>query len=115
MTNKEKILMLIDEIIKEAQEEPQWKAESALKCLKKELLKAQEAVEPREQVPTCPLKEQEESVPLKPLAKWMAKYAYCYGLSIYTDPKITEDKRQTTLAEAWEEVFRSMRWEDADD
>lgn len=47
MTDKEKILMLIDEIIKEAQEEPQWKAESALKCLKKELLKAQEVVEPR--------------------------------------------------------------------
>lgn len=29
-------------MIKEAQEEPQWKAESALRCLKKELLKEQE-------------------------------------------------------------------------
>jgi len=43
MADKERILALIDEMIKEAQEEPQWKAESALKCLKKELLKEQEA------------------------------------------------------------------------
>lgn len=40
MIDKETILMLIDEMIEEAQEEPQWKAEPALKCLKKELLKA---------------------------------------------------------------------------
>ena len=46
MLNKEKILILIDEMIKEAQEEPQWKAELALRCLKKELLKEQEAVKP---------------------------------------------------------------------
>lgn len=46
MADKETILMLIDEMIEEAQEEPQWKAESALKCLKKELLKAQEPVKP---------------------------------------------------------------------
>ena len=56
-----------------------------------------------------------EAVPLKPLAKWMAKYAYCFGLSIYTDPKITEEKRHTTLAEMWEEVFRGMKWEGTDD
>ena len=43
MADKERILTLIDEMIKEAQEEPQWKAESALKCLKKELLKEHEA------------------------------------------------------------------------
>ena len=50
MADKEKILTLIDEMIKEAQEEPQWKAESALKCLKKELLKEQKPVEPEEEV-----------------------------------------------------------------
>ena len=61
------------------------------------------------------LKEQEDSIPLKPLAKWMAKYAYCYGLAICTNPKITEEKRQTTLAEMWEEVFRGMKWEDTND
>ena len=44
MPDKEKILILIDEMIKEAQEEPYWKAESALRCLKKELLKEQEPV-----------------------------------------------------------------------
>lgn len=44
MIDKERILTLIDEIIKEAQEEPQWKAESALRCLKKELLKEQKTV-----------------------------------------------------------------------
>lgn len=46
MTDKEKISTLIDEMIKEAQEEPQWKAESALRCLKKELLEEQEPVMP---------------------------------------------------------------------
>lgn len=46
MTDKERILILIDELIKEAQEAPQWKAESALRCLKKELLEEQESVEP---------------------------------------------------------------------
>ena len=46
MADKERILTRIDEMIKEAQEEPQWRAESALKCLKKELLKEQKAVKP---------------------------------------------------------------------
>lgn len=46
MPNKEKIFILIDEMIKEAQEEPQWKAESALRCLKKELLEEQGPVKP---------------------------------------------------------------------
>lgn len=43
MADKETILILIDELIKEAQEAPQWKAESALRCLKKELLKEQKS------------------------------------------------------------------------
>lgn len=38
MNYKEKILKLIDELIKEAQEEPWWRAESALKCLKCNLI-----------------------------------------------------------------------------
>jgi hypothetical protein len=40
--DREKVIRIIDELIFEAQKEPNWKAESALKCLKKELLKAQE-------------------------------------------------------------------------
>jgi len=47
MTDKEKISILIDEMIKEAQEEPQWKAELALRCLKKELLEEKEPVIPK--------------------------------------------------------------------
>ena len=38
----EKIIRIIDELIFEAQKEPTWKAENALRCLKKELLKEQE-------------------------------------------------------------------------
>ena len=32
---------ILDELIKEAQQNPEWKAEQALRCAKKELLKAQ--------------------------------------------------------------------------
>ena len=46
MLDREKVIRIIDELIFEAQKEPNWKAESALKCLKKELMKEQEAVEP---------------------------------------------------------------------
>lgn len=42
--NLEKVIRIIDELIFEAQKAPTWKAENALKCLKKELLKEQEAV-----------------------------------------------------------------------
>ena len=41
-----KVIRIIDELIFEAQKAPTWKAENALRCLKKELLKEQEAVEP---------------------------------------------------------------------
>jgi uncharacterized CHY-type Zn-finger protein len=41
--NREKIIRIIDELIFEAQKAPTWKAENALRCLKKELLKEQEA------------------------------------------------------------------------
>ena len=44
--DKEKIIRIIDELIFEAQKEPTWGAENALMCLKKELLKEQEPVEP---------------------------------------------------------------------
>lgn len=37
----EKVIKIIDELISEAQKEPMWKAENALRCLKKELLKEQ--------------------------------------------------------------------------
>ena len=43
----EKVIRIIDELIFEAQKAQIWKAENALRCLKKELLKEQEAVEPR--------------------------------------------------------------------
>ena len=38
----EKVIRIIDELIFEAQKAPTWKAENALRCLKKELLKEQE-------------------------------------------------------------------------
>ena len=44
--DKEKIIRIIDELIFEAQKESTWKAENALRCLKKELLKEQEAKPP---------------------------------------------------------------------
>jgi polyhydroxyalkanoate synthesis regulator phasin len=44
--NMEKAIRIIDELISEAQKEPKWKTENALRCLKKELLKEQEMVEP---------------------------------------------------------------------
>lgn len=37
---------ILDELIEEAQQNPEWKAEQALRCVKKELLKAQEPVSP---------------------------------------------------------------------
>ena len=40
--DREKIIRIIDELIFEAQKEPTWKTENALRCLKKELLKEQE-------------------------------------------------------------------------
>ena len=43
MPDREKVIRIIDELIFEAQKEPKWKAENALRCLKKELLKEQEA------------------------------------------------------------------------
>lgn len=43
MIDREKVIRIIDELIFEAQKEPAWKAENALRCLKKELLKEQEA------------------------------------------------------------------------
>jgi hypothetical protein len=46
MIDMEKVIRIIDELIFEAQKEPAWKSENALKCLKKELLKGQEPVEP---------------------------------------------------------------------
>ncbi len=42
--DREKVIRIIDELIFEAQKAPTWKAENALRCLKKELLKEQEAV-----------------------------------------------------------------------
>lgn len=42
--DREKVIKIIDELIFEAQKAPTWKAENALRCLKKELLKEQEAV-----------------------------------------------------------------------
>ena len=41
--DREKVIRIIDELIFEAQKAPTWKAENALRCLKKELLKEQEA------------------------------------------------------------------------
>ena len=46
MIDREKVIRIIDELIFEAQKAPTWKAENALRCLKKELLKEQEAVQP---------------------------------------------------------------------
>ena len=43
--DREKVIRIIDELIFEAQKAPTWKAENALRCLKKELLK--EPVEPK--------------------------------------------------------------------
>ena len=40
--DREKVIRIIDELIFEAQKEPTWKTENALRCLKKELLKEQE-------------------------------------------------------------------------
>lgn len=40
--DREKVIRIIDELIFEAQKAPTWKAENALRCLKKELLKEQE-------------------------------------------------------------------------
>ena len=40
--NLEKVIGIIDELIFEAQKEPTWKTENALRCLKNELLKEQE-------------------------------------------------------------------------
>lgn len=40
----EKVIRIIDELIFEAKKAPTWKAENALKCLKKELLKEQEPI-----------------------------------------------------------------------
>lgn len=39
--DREKTIRIIDELIFEAQKAPTWKAENALRCLKKELLKEQ--------------------------------------------------------------------------
>lgn len=44
MPDREKVIRIIDELIYEAQKELTWKAENALRCVKKELLKEQEAV-----------------------------------------------------------------------
>lgn len=44
MPDMEKVIRIIDELIFEAQKAPTWKAENALRCVKKELLKEQEAV-----------------------------------------------------------------------
>ena len=44
--NMEKVIRRIDELIFEAQKEPTWKTENALRCLKKELLKELEAKPP---------------------------------------------------------------------
>lgn len=41
MPDMEKVIGIIDELIVEARKEPKWKAENALRCLKKELLKEQ--------------------------------------------------------------------------
>ena len=59
MADMEKVIRIIDELIFEAQKAPTWKAENALRCLKKELLKEQEPVEPildiflRKRCPSC--------------------------------------------------------------
>lgn len=37
--SKEEIKRILDELIKEAEENPDWKAVNALRCAKKELLK----------------------------------------------------------------------------
>ena len=50
MPDREKVIRIIDELIFEAQKAPTWKAENALRCLKKELLKEQEAVKPKSKV-----------------------------------------------------------------
>lgn len=42
--DREKVIRIIDELIFEAQKEPTWKAENALRCLKKELLKEHDAM-----------------------------------------------------------------------
>ena len=44
MIDREKVIRIIDELISEAQKEPTWKAENALRCLKKELLKEREPI-----------------------------------------------------------------------
>ena len=44
--DRENVIRVIDELIFEAQKAPTWKAENALRCIKKELLKEQEAVKP---------------------------------------------------------------------
>ena len=50
--DREKVIRIIDELIFEAQKAPTWKAENALRCLKKELLKEQE----HEVCENCPYK-----------------------------------------------------------
>ena len=50
----EKVISIIDELIFEAQKESTWKAENALRCLKKELLKEQENASKRKPVIVCP-------------------------------------------------------------
>ena len=48
---------IMDELIAEAESEPEWKAVSALRTAKKELLKEQEAVKPKIDAfghPYCP-------------------------------------------------------------
>ena len=47
--DRENVIRVIDELIFEAQKAPTWKAENALRCLKKELLKEQEPVPPEKQ------------------------------------------------------------------
>ena len=44
MHDMEKVIRIIDELVFEAQKESTWKAENALRCVKKELLKEQDAV-----------------------------------------------------------------------
>ena len=46
LIDREKVIRIIDELIFEAQKAPTWKAENALRCLKKDLMKEQEAVKP---------------------------------------------------------------------
>ena len=51
--DREKVIRIIDELIFEAQKAPTWKAENALRYLKKVLLKEQEAEIERLKRPDC--------------------------------------------------------------